>query len=382
MMKRLLFAALLLAACGDGAVDPDDLAIVRVELAPDTAEIALGDTLRMQALAYDRVGPVLRRITWTSSNPSIATVDSLGTVRTKTVGTVTIRATAEQVTGEAQLTVATWDLMFFSLAGGTFAETLVLPPNSGGVPERIFPVGRFAMDAAPSPDGARIAYAVRDVEGYTDIWVANRDGSGARLLVTGEGNDEWPSWSPDGNRIAFQSERGGALNDIWVINADGTGLQRLTTDPLPAVTQEIQPVWSPDGTRIAFAGNGGGTYDIYTIKPDGTDLKRITSSVDSELEPGWSPDGTRFVARVTTTNNEWDIVVLRTDGVLVRHIPLPGWQRSPSWRPDGKSITFSSQAATGQPWQVWTVNPDGTNAQQQTSDSFTGGHRPVWLRRR
>jgi hypothetical protein len=375
-------AVLVLIACGeDSSTGPEQGGVVQVQVTPATAELAFGQTMQLQATAYTEFGPVQRPVLWSSSDTAVVRVDAQGRVQTGSrLGSATIRAKVETVTGEAALTVFRWDLMFFSYSG-SFAEALVLPLGGGGFPERIFPIGRFAMDAAPSPDGARIAYAVRSTEGYTSLWVANRDGSSPRYL-TGEpeANDMWPAWSPDGTRIAFQSDRAG-LNDIYVINVDGTGLRRLTFDPLPGVTTEVHPAWSPDGSRIAFTSNGAGHYDLYTVRPDGTDMRRITSSVDSDLEPSWSPDGSRLVMRRVTPDNEWDIWLIDADGSDAMRVALPGYQQAPAWRGDGALISFTSRPALGQPWQIWTMNADGTNARQQTPDNFTGGYRPMWLRR-
>lgn len=384
-LRAVLTALVVLsAACDDDPLGngPPERPVVRVEVSAPLEEVWLGRVVTFSATAYDAVGAVNRRLTWSSSDTTVAQVDSAGVVTTRGIGTVRIRASADGVNGERTLTVYTWDLMFFSLGGGTFAETLVLPPNSGGFPERIFPVGRNAADAVPSPDGMRIAYAVRDAEGYTDLWIANRDGSAARLLARTEGNDEWPTWSPDGTRIAFESDVTG-LGDIWVVNTDGSGLQRLTMDPLPAVVQDADPAWSPDGSRIAFSSNREGYYAIWTMRPDGTDLRRISPQDGySDLEPAWSPTGARIALLRVGADNEWDIWVMNNDGSgAVRHAQ-PGRQRAPSWRADGNLLTYSSQSRSGEPWQVWTMSFAGTDVVQQTPDSFTGGHRPVWLRRR
>jgi dipeptidyl aminopeptidase/acylaminoacyl peptidase len=384
-LQRVLAGALLglLLACGDDpGTGPEEGVVIRVEVTPSGAELASGETKQLQATAYTATGAVQRTIAWSSSDTSVVRVDAQGRVHTGSrLGSATIRATIEGVTGEATLKVFRWDLMFFALSG-TFAETLVMPFDAVGFPQRIFPIGRFAMDAAPSPDGTRVAYAVRSIEGYTTLWIADRDGSNARALTSGtDANDMWPAWSPDGSRIAFQSDRSGGLDDIYVIRVDGTGLLRLTYDPVPGITNEVHPAWSPDGSRIAFTSNVAGHYDLYTIRPDGSDLTRITSTIDSDLEPSWSPDGNRLVVRRVTPDNEWDIWLMDADGSDALRVPLPGYQQAPSWRADGAVITFTSRPGLGQPWQIWTMRADGSNPRQQTPDSFTGGYRPMWLKR-
>lgn len=82
----------------------------------------------------------------------------------------------------------------------------------------------------PSLDGSRYAM-VLSVEGQTDIFVINADGSGLTNLTHHPANDESPVWSPDGRYIAFASNRGGIsqLRQLYVMRADGSDV-RLVSD--------------------------------------------------------------------------------------------------------------------------------------------------------
>jgi TolB protein len=51
----------------------------------------------------------------------------------------------------------------------------------------------------------------------------------------------------------------------------------------------VTPVWSPDGRWIAFASNHQGSYDIYRVRPDGSQMQRITRTSEPELSVGWGP---------------------------------------------------------------------------------------------
>ncbi len=55
------------------------------------------------------------------------------------------------------------------------------------------------------------------------------------------------------------------------------------------------PLWSPRGDLIMFSRLAEGDYDIYTIKPDGTGLKRLTNSHGNDAHQAWSPDGEQIV---------------------------------------------------------------------------------------
>ncbi len=82
----------------------------------------------------------------------------------------------------------------------------------------------------PSPDGSHYAM-VLNVEGQTDIFVINANGSGLTNLTRHPANDESPVWSPDGRYIAFASNRGGIpqLRQLYVMRADGSDV-RLVSD--------------------------------------------------------------------------------------------------------------------------------------------------------
>ena len=77
-------------------------------------------------------------------------------------------------------------------------------------------------------------------DGAMGLYAINADGSGDAEIITFHPFDEYySSWSPDGNKIVLMSGRDAVdpqavTEDIYVINRDGTGAKRLTNDPLGA----------------------------------------------------------------------------------------------------------------------------------------------------
>jgi TolB protein len=94
-----------------------------------------------------------------------------------------------------------------------------------------------------------IAFARQEPNGRFQIYTVNADGTGLRVIGTGELSETSPTWSPDGSRIAFIGVEQGKLDGLYVMTADGGGLHRLTPRSLIA----LQPAWSPRGDLIAFA---------------------------------------------------------------------------------------------------------------------------------
>lgn len=160
----------------------------------------------------------------------------------------------------------------------------------GSNPVRLTNGGGENLEADFSPDGSRIVFRRNTGDGG-DLWIMNADGTGASLLYAGDRQDSDARWSPDGTRIAFvrivpRAQGGGVTSEIFVINPDGSNLVRLTHDG-----ENWSPTWSPDGTRIAFFAfrSGPDDSDLFTVRPDGTDLRLLLGGSTSDHGPAYGP---------------------------------------------------------------------------------------------
>ena len=98
-------------------------------------------------------------------------------------------------------------------------------------------------------------------------------GGEPELLTRGGGNFGFPSWSPDGKQIVYRAASA-ERNGLYIIDV----ATRKVTTLLEGKTHVNFPKWSPLGDRIAFTADIDGDYEVYTIAPDGKDLKRVTQS--------------------------------------------------------------------------------------------------------
>lgn len=116
------------------------------------------------------------------------------------------------------------------------------------------------------------------------------------------------------SRIAFVSERDGNP-EIYAVRPDGSDLVRLTDHP----AFDGDPAWSPDGQRIAFRSQRDGNSEIYVMNTDGTEIRRLTDHPADDLRPVWSPDG-RQVAFISNRDGDLAVYVMDADGSRVRRL--------------------------------------------------------------
>jgi len=124
-----------------------------------------------------------------------------------------------------------------------------------------------------SADGHTIAF----VRGG-DIWAMRADGSGQRQLTSGPEIDSRPLVSPDGRVVLFERRAtAGAPRDLYSVRVTIGSLHALASSP----DDDHEASFSPDGHMVAFvrsvAETGGGTADdIYSVKPSGAHLRKLT----------------------------------------------------------------------------------------------------------
>jgi len=238
-------------------------------------------------------------------------------------------------------------------------------------------------EASWSPDSRSIVLISSRHGGLkVHILDATRGGNGSnmRQITTGPNEDDSPAWSPDGKQIVFVSIHDD-ISDIFVMQADGSNVRQVTRD----LGQNIHPMWSPDGSRILFntthyarqdrqddkksdrqriIGEArDDSIDLATIRPDGTDLQRLTYG-GGYTYASIAPDGKSIVHR-RQHGEVSQIFLMSADGSGDRNLSgtstADGW---PSWSPDGKKIVFSRHAENG--FQIFLMNRDGGDIRQIT----------------
>ncbi|MCW8926661.1 MAG: hypothetical protein OQJ84_10405 [Xanthomonadales bacterium] len=171
-------------------------------------------------------------------------------------------------------------------------------------------------------------------------------------------------------RIVFYSNRDGN-DEIYVVRPDGKDLRRLTFND----ADDGAPAWSPDGTHIAFASDrheaGSGQCSpacpdqIFIMRADGSGPSRLTQHEGVATLPAWSQDG-RHIAYTVVEGERRHIWVMNADGSDQRRLMTsPGEDLRPRFSPDGTELVFT-RLLNGD-MQLFLVNADGTNLRQITN---------------
>jgi TolB protein len=215
-------------------------------------------------------------------------------------------------------------------------ELIIAPQWSPKGDAVIFAIGKFAsfLDFAI---GAK--KPVDPANGGAQIATVNPDGTGFRKITSGANSNGFPSYAPDGERIVYRT-----------LGPEGDGLRimNLKTGAVTPLTGDYDnfPVWSPRGDLIAFVRRLDNDFEVFTIRPDGTDLRRLTNSKGNDAHLAWSPDGEKILfssarmgfkdeALYTAAPQPYgDLFVMRSDGTQVEQLTDNQWEDAgPAWQP-------------------------------------------------
>lgn len=283
------------------------------------------------------------------------------------------------------------------------------------------------QDPQISPDGERVAYVLRTPNvmtdtWYTNVWLANMDGSEATLLTSGEFRDSSPRWSPDGTRLAYVSNRNG--NPQILVHS-------MESRESIAITEPGRPpadiAWSPDGSQIAFTsivaaqltapvalppkpegakwaaparviermhyrmdGIGflpEGFRQIFVVSSTGGTARQVSFDNFDHSGPEWSSDGSSLLISATPDGGDSDSIypdlysITVADGTTTQLTSTNGPELKPAQSPDGRHIAYTGFTNQGFSYTVtnlYVADADGSNVRQLAPELDRDVWQPQW----
>ena len=241
--------------------------------------------------------------------------------------------------------------------------------------------GQNAEAYFSADDKKLIFQSTRDNLKCDQIFTMNVDGSDVRMVSNGKGRTTCAYFYPDGKEILYSSTYLGGADcppkpdyskgyvwavypsfDIFTANPDGSDLKRLTTTP----GYDAEATISGDGKKIVFTSLRHGDLDIYTMDADGSYVKQLTHELGYDGGPVFSPDGKFIVYRAHHPKTAQEIRdykellaqdqirptylelwIMKADGSDKRQITnLGAASFAPSFFPDGQRIIFASNVGS------------------------------------
>ena len=229
-----------------------------------------------------------------------------------------------------------------------------------------------------SRDGEQIAYTVKNGRSGVDLWVVDRDGKQARLLLDcGVDLCTEPTWSPDGGRIAFsrriiQFASSATLGGrIWILDVASRQVTPLYADP--GLTGS-GPSWSPDGRRLVFFDENAGGLRVLDLE---THQDQLLPTSDGQAGC-WTNDGQQMllndvVATPSTSQESMFLTGFNNQPAIQLKGPVDESNdvnySVPALSPDGQwivvGLNFNNGPATS---QLWLEKIDGTGAKAITTN--------------
>ena len=229
-------------------------------------------------------------------------------------------------------------------------QALLVSDLGRAVEGALFPQSQHVGGVDWSRGGEVLVYSADGEGGLDDLYRVDPNGQNNRnLTVTADVRERRPRIDPTGSVAVYERIEADGKGQIFIFNTTQSQLRVTSGGPgtaalpntLYVVGADADPDYSPDGRFIVFrrltdTGNGGlGTWDVLTVRPDGTGLAVVATGPAYRGAPDWGTEGIVY-SEVDVAAGTAELVVVQPDGTGRRSLlSLPaGLEISyPRWLP-------------------------------------------------
>ncbi|MEJ2053407.1 MAG: hypothetical protein P8X42_05760 [Calditrichaceae bacterium] len=207
---------------------------------------------------------------------------------------------------------------------------------------------------ASRKDGKELVVSSAKDSSRYELYLIDNDGNELKRLTNNDVYDNDPSFSPDGKQIVFRSRRP-KIDELYIMDLESDSIRQITSYPVldDPSAGDFQyhagpPFWEPNRNVITFMSYRNFNYDIYEIKPDGSDMKKL---VDLPYDQGWhywSPDGKYLAYDGTDKYGNYDIYLMELESRKIHQLThLDQFEQAPVFimrdLQKNKSTTYSEK---------------------------------------
>jgi len=225
---------------------------------------------------------------------------------------------------------------------------------------------------------------VWDYDPDLDLYVVDLAASRTRRLTESYGYDAEGTFSPDGSWIAFASNRDAYTAELdrgdherlevdpsyfvelYLMRRDGSNLRRLTD----RTGYDGGPVFSPDGERIAWRRfePEDGTAELYTMARDGSDVRPLTALDQVSWAPFYHPSGDYLIFSSNRGGlGNYELYVVDAEGATppARVTQAGGYDGLPAFSPDGRRLVWTGRHAEAMLSQIFVADWNDAEARRR-----------------
>lgn len=266
----------------------------------------------------------------------------------------------------------------YEASDGENTNVYAVEPATGEVRQLTQRPG-YNANPAWSPAGDRIVFVSRRDGEMRDVFVMDQDGTNVTQLTdTPDADEIAPKYSPDGATIAYARSDDDGWS-LWLMSVDGSSPRKLAG---PYRFVEF-PSWAPDGRQIYFSAiEGNRAADILSVDLATLEVRVRIATEASDVCPHFSHDGKWLT--YATESEEGNVDVFRHDVVSddvtgsadVRLTTEAGVDDYANFSADDGQLVFVTRRSGDN--DLWLMNPDGSGQRPLTSTPDLRENVPDW----